>query len=117
MGTNPFLAGWGKLEEDGERSQVLMQVQVPVVDNKACKDSYRRIGQVKLNRQFNERVLCAGHLYGGQDSCQGDSGGPLMLPIHDNGTFPFYQIGIVSYAVGCGLPYVPGVIMHQIWNL
>lgn len=37
------------------------------------------------------------------------SGGPLMLPIHENGRFPFYQIGIVSYGIGCGRPNVPGV--------
>lgn len=96
VGSMPFIAGWGKLIDGGDKgSEVLMEVQVPVVDNEECKERYRRLGQLKLNRQFNERIMCAGHLYGGHDSCQGDSGGPLMLPIHDNRTFPFYQIGII----------------------
>lgn len=55
-----------------------------------------------MNRLFNERVICAGIPEGGKDSCQGDSGGPLMLPIFnkEHKTFPFYQIGVVSYGVG-----------------
>lgn len=34
----------------------------------------------------------------------GDSGGPLMIPVYENGTFPFYQIGIVSGSEGCAEP-------------
>lgn len=108
-GTNPFLAGWGRMEEAGKRSDVLMQVQVPVIENQVCKECYRRIGLLYLNRQFDDRIMCAGHMDGGKDSCQGDSGGPLMLPIHENGAFPFYQIGIVSWAKGCGRPNLPGI--------
>lgn len=40
---------------------------------------------------------------------KGDSGGPLMLPIHRNGRFPFYQIGVISYGAGCAREKVPGV--------
>ena len=36
-------------------------------------------------------------------------GGPLMLPIFDNGTFPVYQIGIISCSFGCSQPNVPGL--------
>lgn len=28
---------------------------------------------------------------------EGDSGGPLMLPIHQDGKFPVYQIGVASF--------------------
>lgn len=32
-----------------------------------------------------------------------------MLPVHTNGTFPFYQFGIVAYGIGCARPNVPGM--------
>lgn len=87
-----------------------MQVQLPIVKNEKCKDSYRKINQLEMNVQFDDRVVCAGFTKGGKDSCQGDSGGPLMLPIAGgNGTFPFYQIGIVSWAEGCAQRNIPGV--------
>lgn len=95
--------GWGILL-DGLRvtSAVPHQVQVPVVKNEDCKNNYLRYSknfQFQGNAQFDDRVVCAGFSEGGRDSCQGDSGGPLMLPIAGaNGTFPFYQIGIISWA-------------------
>lgn len=97
-GSTPFVAGWGHLEESGETSPVLMHVQVPIVKNEICRELYRKIGQMDMECQFDDRVICAGFMEGGKDSCQGDSGGPLMLPVAGpNGTFPFYQIGIVSW--------------------
>lgn len=90
-----------------------MQVQVPVIKNEDCKKNYRRYSthfQFRGDIQFDDRVVCAGYIVGGKDSCQGDSGGPLMLPIQgSNGTFPFYQIGIISWADGCAQPNLPGI--------
>lgn len=39
----------------------------------------------------------------------GDSGGPLMAPQIVNGQPNYYQIGIVSYGIGCARTDVPGV--------
>lgn len=107
-------AGWGTMREKLRKhdlvpmSTILMQVQVPVNSNNKCKGRYHRIGEEDFD--FDDRVICAGFIKGGKDSCQGDSGGPLMLPIAgENGTFPFYQIGIVSWANGCAKPNLPGV--------
>lgn len=112
-----FLAGWGVLKQPkkGARSQassVLMQTQVPVIDNKLCKENYKRIGKLLSDAQFDNGVICAGFPNGGPSSCLGDSGGPLMIPIFENGTFPFYQIGIVSHGVGCGKPNKPAVYVN-----
>lgn len=95
-----YIKGWGHQEENTTLSTVLQQVQVPVIENKECRIRYQRIGQLRGNEQFSDRhVLCAGYTEGGMDACQGDSGGPLMLPIHRNGLFPFYQIGVISYGI------------------
>lgn len=110
MGSNPFLAGWGRHNTLSVNSPVLMQVQVPIIRNLDCKESYRRIGLFEDKTQFDDRVVCSGFTNGGKDSCQGDSGGPLMLPIRGkNGLFAFYQIGIVSWAADCAKPNIPGV--------
>lgn len=106
---NPFVAGWGRLQEGGRSSNILQQLQIAVLDNEECKEQYRMQGRLISDIQFGDSVLCAGNLAGGQDSCQGDSGGPLMLPIYENGKFPVYQIGIVSYGIGCARTNTPGV--------
>lgn len=85
-----------------------MQLQVPVVDNETCKKLVYKAGALLARYQIQEHVICAGGV-GGKGFWSGDSGGPLMLPIHQNGTFPFYQIGIVSFSYGCAQANVPGV--------
>lgn len=70
-------------------------------------------GSYKSPAQFGDNTICAGHLFGRRDACTGDSGGPLMLPIRTNGShFPFYQIGIVSFGIGCGRPCRPGIYVN-----
>ena len=91
--STPFVAGWGAISESGRQSPVLLHVQVPVISNEQCEYQYDRIRMVQARHQFGKYVICAGHRFGGSDSCQGDSGGPLMLTVHENGKFPFYQIG------------------------
>lgn len=101
--SNAFLVGYGRIGENKKASTVPMQVQVPIIENKMCKDSYFRINATIFQRdsQFDDRIICDGFMKGGKGSCSGDSGGPLMLPIsRGNGLFPFYQIGIVSYSKG-----------------
>lgn len=107
--SSSFVEGWGTTKEKGNDSTVLMHVQVPVIDNEQCREKYRILGKLKDDSQFDAHVLCAGFTEGGKDSCQGDSGGPLMLPVQKDGQFPFYQIGIVSWGVGCARPNTPGV--------
>lgn len=85
-------------------------MQLPVLANTDCKDRYQKQGKLISESQFGDAVICAGVLTGGHDSCQGDSGGPLMQPIYDeeHGS-RYYQIGIVSYGIGCARTDTPGV--------
>lgn len=48
-------------------------------------------------------MLCAGKQ--GKDSCSGDSGGPMQIGTGNQWT----QIGIVSWGIGCGKSFYPGV--------
>lgn len=90
-------------------STILNQVQLPIIKNSECKRKYKSLGLFQKDIQFSDIVLCAGYAAGGKDTCKGDSGGPLMLPEHKNGRFPYYQIGLNSYGLGCARPNVPGV--------
>lgn len=103
-----FVAGWGSMYESGWSTYALNQVQVPVVDAKTCREALLEVGAPNVDIMVNERVICAGGIHR-KGFWTGDSGGPLMLPIHQNGTFPFYQIGIVSMNYGFVLNGVPGV--------
>lgn len=98
----PFVAGWGRLQEGGKSSNVLQLLQVPVLPNEECKEQYKKQGKLISENQFSDLILCAGFLEGGKDSCQGDSGGPLMQPVFNPSTkiHQYYQIGVVSYGIG-----------------
>lgn len=109
VGYTPFVAGWGRTSEGGQSSPVLQELQIPVLSNDVCKDRYKKVGKLISEKQFDNAVLCAGVLTGGKDSCQGDSGGPLMAPTSADGGSYYYQIGIVSYGIGCARADVPGV--------
>lgn len=97
----PFVAGWGSQQSRGPASDILLEVQMPVVSNDACSEAYSKFKSSKIDN----RIICAGFAQGGKDACQGDSGGPLMLPQK----YTFYQIGIVSYGYKCAEPGYPGV--------
>jgi len=74
--------GYGRIEEDGDVSDVLLQVEVDIFDFDTCDGLYNKI--------VDDIMLCAGTAEGGRDSCQGDSGGPLLTSAN-------VQVGIVSF--------------------
>ena len=95
------MLGWGLLSEGGSLSDVLQEVEAPVVSNIACNAAG------VLNGAVTSNMLCAGVLdSGGLDACQGDSGGPLVVPDGQGG---WRLAGIVSWGIGCALPQRPGV--------
>uniref|UniRef100_A0A182J2A7 CLIP domain-containing serine protease n=1 Tax=Anopheles atroparvus TaxID=41427 RepID=A0A182J2A7_ANOAO len=109
IGYMPFVAGWGRTQEGGKSATELQELQIPIIANDECRTLYDKIGKVFSQKQFDNAVMCAGVLAGGKDSCQGDSGGPLMLPQRQGSQFYYYQVGIVSYGIGCARAEVPGV--------
>lgn len=59
-GYQPFVAGWGYLKEGGKSSNVLQELQLPILDNEVCKGRYLKQNKLFSDDQFDNRVLCAG---------------------------------------------------------
>lgn len=57
-----MLIGWGTTA-DGNLSDTLQELTVPIMSNVECK----RSGYFRF--QITNRMLCAGYLEGGRDSC------------------------------------------------
>merc|ERR1711934_989190 len=93
-GTICTVCGWGTTTEGGSLDRVLQKVDVPVVSDDHCRDSY---GQADIT----DSMICAGLDQGGKDSCQGDSGGPFMRGNQLS--------GVVSWGYGCAEAGYPGV--------
>lgn len=122
------VAGYGNLDEDPDRyphgygtlpggtrigapSVRLKETTLGVVDLASCKSRISELmAQIPSSQRWSyllsEAQICAGQPSGGTDSCQGDSGGPLVA-LNANGC-P-YQVGIVSWGIGCARPNAPGI--------
>lgn len=91
--------GWGTTATGGRGSDVLREVQLPLVAQPTCARVY--------DGHIGAGQLCAGDVaHGGKDSCQGDSGGPLVAATPDGG---FLLAGVVSFGRGCAEAGYPGV--------
>ncbi|MDR5857258.1 serine protease [Caballeronia sp. LZ062] len=83
--------GWGVTEEGAAKSAPLLyEASLPLVAESLCGEAYAPI---------EAAMLCAGSKDGGAAACEGDSGGPLLVK-STNGAFQ--QIGVDSFADGCG---------------
>ncbi|KAF6125330.1 hypothetical protein HJG60_009833 [Phyllostomus discolor] len=81
---------------------ILQEVQVGIINTTMCNYLF---SQSPFRYNIWGDMVCAGDPQGGKDSCFGDSGGPLAC--ERKGLW--YQVGIVSWGVGCGRPNRPGV--------
>jgi len=90
-GTKCFLTGWGSSYFQGNKSQILMQAEMPIVDYNTCAKANEKLGEV-----VDRLMVCAG--YGGDSKvsgCHGDSGGPLVC--QDEKTGRWTLRGTVSW--------------------
>ncbi|XP_014911643.1 granzyme A-like [Poecilia latipinna] len=93
-----MVAGWGKTNNVGKMSDVLMSTNVTVIDREKCNspDYYN------LKPYINKNMLCAGSDgRNNADTCQGDSGGPIVC----NNVL----VGVTSFGNRCGVKKKPGV--------
>nr|XP_044611882.1 transmembrane protease serine 12 [Equus asinus] len=99
--TRCFISGWGRTEEEGNITNMLLEAEVHFISRNFC-NSAKSYGEMIPNTSF-----CAGDEDGIFDTCRGDSGGPLMcyLPEHKR----FFVMGITSFGYGCGRKNFPGV--------
>jgi secreted trypsin-like serine protease len=100
-GDTARVIGWGSsIYLVGPGSNTLQEVDVPIVGDADCSQTNGPFG-------FDPTTeVCAGEDTGMKDSCQGDSGGPLLVK-DPNGRW--FQIGAVSWGMGCGFPLLYGV--------
>ncbi|KAB0401478.1 hypothetical protein E2I00_009263, partial [Balaenoptera physalus] len=112
--TDCWVTGWEDIEEDQAAlpsPYTLQEVQVGIINTTMCNHLF---SLPDFRRDIWGDMVCAGDPQGGKDSCfaglthaapQGDSGGPLTCEMKGL----WYQVGIVSWGVGCGRPNRPGV--------
>ena len=82
--------GWGTTLFGGDYSDILQEVQIPIVTDAVCMQSMGPL---------HKGQICAGGEKD-RDACQGDSGGPLTVsqqPHHHH-----VLVGITSYGLECG---------------
>jgi hypothetical protein len=112
-GATATLAGFGLTTTQpisgahtGTLSNVLREVDLPVVERAECARILGNIFGVSNVNFVGESTVCAGVPgIGGRDACFGDSGGPLTIDVDRHRV----QAGVVSWGPGCGLRDTVGV--------
>lgn len=103
-------SGWGKdALKQGRHSAVLKKVDLPLVGSEMCLAALRKT-RLGIFYNLHESFICAGG-EPNKDTCKGDGGSPLVCPIPGQ-KGRFFQIGIVSWGIGCGESETPGVYVN-----
>ncbi|XP_006903293.1 PREDICTED: testisin [Elephantulus edwardii] len=102
--TDCWVTGWGNIQENESLVSTynLQEVQISIINTSVCNHMFEQPDFLKTI--FGD-LLCAGAVEGGRDACFGDSGGPLVCEVSS----VWYQIGVVSWGMGCGRPNRPGI--------
>ncbi len=88
VGRAVTVSGWGLTRNQGSPSDVLREVNLPVISNQSCS--------TELRTGLPASVICGGGT-GGVSACNGDSGGPYAASSGGK----FYSFGTVSWGNAC----------------
>lgn len=72
-GLNVIIAGWGRTEFQGGRSEIMLELSMSLLDNVSCSNGFRNNGTVD-----SEKQICIENSSSGP--CSGDSGMNSVLP-------------------------------------
>ncbi|EDW01133.1 GH21265 [Drosophila grimshawi] len=109
-----FVTGWGKIPlNSNEYARILKKVTVPVLPHNRCIVKLRNA--LGANFNLDRSNMCAGGEKG-VDSCAGDGGAPLVCPIQGKPN-RYYQAGIVSWGIKCGLEDIPAAYTNVAYLL
>ncbi|KAL4594084.1 hypothetical protein GN956_G26215 [Arapaima gigas] len=84
-----LVSGFGRLQEGGVQSTVLMRFSMPYVSHAVCIESSKF--------KITNRMFCAGYDREKKDACQGDSGGPHVTRYKNT----WFVTGVVTWREGC----------------
>ncbi len=119
-----FATGWGKKGQNDPHkySDHLKQLALPI---RRRDDPKCQIKDWQINGNLTKEMFCAGYADGTLDACEGDSGGPLVRRWHSGDSAndeqqttssewreKWYQVGIVSWGVGCASKGYYGYYTH-----
>ncbi|XP_014213089.1 tryptase beta-2-like [Copidosoma floridanum] len=106
---NCVSSGWGGSDILGSKKRhqdILKMVELSIVPQNICENLLRNTWLGK-EFQLHDSFICAGSK-DDKDTCKGDGGSPLVCPVK-NDQQKYYQIGIVTGGIGCGVHQIPGI--------
>ncbi len=91
-GREATAAGWGRTTSQGQISDQLRRVDLPLISNARCQEL--------LGNTIVDSTICAGTQGSTRSTCSGDSGGPLL--VRDGGRW--IQVGVTSFGTSTCQP-------------
>ncbi|XP_058423509.1 serine protease 44-like [Diceros bicornis minor] len=103
-----WVTGWGRLAENvSAPAPELQETEQILLHYKECNEVIRT--KIAVHPNLVRKGMICGHQEEGKGPCRvsswGDSGGPLVCEFNDT----WFQVGIVSWGIGCGGKRNPAV--------
>ncbi|KAM9096141.1 putative threonine protease PRSS50 isoform 1-T1 [Sarcophilus harrisii] len=110
VGSFCWITGWGQTkvgdpDESVPLSPILQEAEISIMHNDDCDTLYHDVSEVpSIVRIISSSMLCSDYSRG-RDFCYGDDGSPLVCEIDHT----WFQVGVVSWTLGCAHLETPGV--------